>query len=201
MHKSIYFVIIPDLLKRIKQRSGERRISIYHVGISNSYFIINRKIANLNVIISTRVELSLNIFSLFFSTAVSTGNLNGKWVKPYTALHLNSYLAIYLRALKCCIPFHKIHRHWRFILLPSRAPSQTLASRFIILYDWKIFLLDAIDGTLETDAMMIINILCVYIFHFCCYCLPVAHINVDWVSFWSLARREEDSMYWIRKWR
>lgn len=112
--------------------------------ISNSYFIINRKIANLNVIISARVELFLARFALesgskaFFTV---DGNSNRKylpfWVPPIP---------------KARSTVHKLPPNTStleiFYCLDSLAHCSFTPTipQLIILYDWKIFLLDTIDG-------------------------------------------------------
>jgi hypothetical protein len=50
----------------------------------------------------------------------------------------------------------RIHRRkiyfYCLLFLHTTFPSPPTISQLIILYDWKIFLLDTIDGTLETDS-------------------------------------------------
>lgn len=49
------------------------------------------------------------------------------------------------RAFSALLRFN-LQKHFPFFPIP------TTISQLIVLYDWKIFLLDTIDGTLETDT-------------------------------------------------
>lgn len=110
------------------------------------------KIANLNVIIFARVEFFLvrfpsrsfpRVFPASFSFTVD-GNLNGKFFNIYHS-GASSFVS-------------RIHRQkiyfYCLLSLHTTFPSPPTISQLIILYDWKIFLLDTIDGTLETDSAM-----------------------------------------------
>lgn len=86
----------------------------------------------------------LSLFFALFCKCFFTvdGNLNGKF--------------FYTSPFWCLILRLRIHRQkiyfYCLLSVHTTFPSPPTISQLIILYDWKIFLLDTIDGTLETDS-------------------------------------------------
>jgi hypothetical protein len=95
---------------------------------------------------------SVHFFTVFLSLShslyLSTHSIVSNSSETFTPTNPSTALKIYFYCLcfsRFSLLYFNLQKHFPFFF-------PTTISQLIVLYDWKIFLLDTIDGTLETDT-------------------------------------------------